>query len=315
MSKIVRRKKSMKNTKRKRLSKLHAKQTFKHINKRKSKGGSIQKIPETIDNVALLIPVHPPHYTQVYTLLNKIKDNNIHIDIYCIFSNRGDYDTFTMKDMIKEIIPESVPDDNSIISFKKLYGLKYMVNTKYDFIILCDSETDIIVENFTKDNITQKISNIFINKRLYGIYMGDFYKSIMSACANVYTGDDYTKIESATKNLRLYTFFYNIPVYKREHIQGFLDKIKYDTLKITWYHFDTLMYDYFLVVTQSFEIVDVSSFAHDSDGLYVDNIDNLKKLKEFGLEFGSVVGNFWRDKSEILKEEKTFLLVNIDRLS
>jgi hypothetical protein len=273
-----------------------------------------------IDNIAMLIPVYPKHYTEVYALLNKLKNNNIYIDIYCIFSNKEDYASFEMKDLIKEIIPESVPDDNSIVSFKKLYGLKYMINTLYDFIIVCDSETDIIPENFTKDNMTRKINDIFTNKKLYGINVNKYrvvevINDIIRTCANVFTGEDYKKIESATNNLTLYTFFYNIPVYKREHIQGFLDKIKYDTLKIAWGHFDTLMYDYYLVITQNFEILDVTLLAHDPilSGLYVDNIENLKKLKDLGLGFGSVVGNFWRDKHDILKGENTFLLVNIDR--
>jgi hypothetical protein len=285
----------------------------KHTKKRRYTGGVGEKLPENIDNVALLIPVHPKHYTLMYALLNKLKDNKINIDIYCIFSNKGEYDTFEMKDMVKEIIPESVPEDKSVVEYKRLYGLKLMINTKYDYIISCVSETDIIPENFTKENITKKLNDIFINKRLYGVNM-PITKDIMVACANVYTGEDYKKIETATKNLSLYTYFYDVPVYKREHIPNFLDKIKYDTLKLTWFTFDNLMYDYYLISTHDFTIVDTSEFARDDlNGIYTETVENFDKLKSTGFGFGNAGSKFWKLMQPKLMEEKTFILINCDR--
>lgn len=219
-----------------------------------------------------------------------------------------------MKDMIKLIIPESVPDDNSVIEYKRLYGLKQMINTKYDYIISCVSETDIVPENFTKDNMTKKINDIFINKRLYGVNMG--FKDIMSACANVFTGEEHEKIQTATNHLTLYTYFYDVPVYKREHIQNFLETIKYDTLKLTWFNFDNLMYDYYLVSTHNFKIVDTSQFARDDGhGIYTENTENFDKLKNAGFGFGNAGSKFWKLMHNNLMTEKTFLLINIDRPS
>ena len=88
-----------------------------------------------IDNTVLLIPMHPKHYTLVYRLLNKLRDNKIHIDIYGIFSDTDDYGAFDMKSRIKHIIPEGVPSDDSAVEYKRLYGLKQMMNTKYENII------------------------------------------------------------------------------------------------------------------------------------------------------------------------------------
>ena len=313
---IVRRKKSMKHKKRRRVARSTLKHRFKRIRNKKYKGGSGEKQAEKIDNVALLIPVHPKHYTLMYKLLNKLKDNKISIDVYCIFSNKNDYDTFTMKEMVKEIIAESVPDDKSVIEYKRLYGLKLMIDKPYDYIISCVSETDIVPENFTKENITKKLSDIFTNKRLYGISITNpFFTDIMTACANVYTGEDYRKIKGATNNLTLYTYFYDVPVYKREHIQDFLGKIKYDTLKLTWYNFDNLMYDYYLVSTRGFTIVDVSAFAKDdmSTHLYTETLENFDKLKNTGFGFGNAGNKFWKLMQPQLLAEKTFILINTDR--
>ena len=40
-----------------------------------------------IDNIAFLIPVHPPHYHYIYNLINKCKNNDIEVDIFLVFSN------------------------------------------------------------------------------------------------------------------------------------------------------------------------------------------------------------------------------------
>ena len=44
------------------------------------------------ENIAFLIPTHRPHYEYIYSLLNKLKNNNIHINIYLVFSNIPDSD-------------------------------------------------------------------------------------------------------------------------------------------------------------------------------------------------------------------------------
>jgi hypothetical protein len=220
-----------------------------------------------------------------------------------------------MKDRVKHIIAENAPNDRSIIQYKKIYGLKEMINTSYEYIIACDSETDIIPENFTEENMLSIINNIFQQKKIYGINaINPLFKDIMNACANVFTGEDYTRIKSATKDLSLYTCWYNIPVYKRDDISGFLKKINSDTLQLSWFTFDTIMYDYYLIATHQFQIIDVSEFAYDAGhGLYVDTIENINKMKELGFAFGSVLGKLWRDKKDILQGQKTFLIVNIDR--
>lgn len=278
----------------------------------RKKGGDYSK---RITKIVLLIPIHPKYYEYIYRLLNKLKDNNIYIDVYCIFSNKEEYELFGMKDRITHIIAENVPNDNSVIQYKKLYGLKHMINTPYEYIISCDSETDIIPENFTEENILSKVKDIFQQKKIYGINtINPLFKDIMNACANVFTGEEYARIKSATRDLSLYTFWYNVPVYRKEDIAGFLEKIKFGTLQLSFYTFDALMYDYYLIATRQFEVIDITDYAYDDGhGIYVDNIEKVKKIKELGFGFGSVLGKLWRDKKDILQGQKTFLIMNIDR--
>ena len=75
-----------------------------------------------IENVAMLIPIHPPYYNYMYQLIHKLKDGNIHIDIYLIFSNMEDYNLFYFKNEIHPIILEPF-DTKSIVTYKKLKSL------------------------------------------------------------------------------------------------------------------------------------------------------------------------------------------------
>lgn len=61
-----------------------------------------------IENVCFLIPVHPPHYHYIYSLIDKLKLNNIKIDICLVFSTGKDYDTFYMKNEIQSIVLKSI---------------------------------------------------------------------------------------------------------------------------------------------------------------------------------------------------------------
>ena len=79
--------------------------------------------------------------------------------MYLVFSNNTDYERFHMKNHIKPIICDPY-ESNSIVTYKKFYGLKKLANSIYDYIICCDSEIDILCNGFTNDNMNNKIELI-----------------------------------------------------------------------------------------------------------------------------------------------------------
>ena len=207
--------------------------TRKRRNKRKLRGGNIKKI----DNVAMLIPVHPSSYKYMYNLLKKMKENNIVIDIFLIFSSQSDYDAFEQKDRIKHIILEkSISDHNQHkhfqISAKRFYAYTQMAKQPYEYIISLDSEIDIIPENFTQDKIMSKIHATLSNKRVYGLTYG--FGDIVYNCMNyVFQGTEYyDKVSEVTKGLTLNTWWTDLPVLKRTDITEFLSFIKYDKMHV-----------------------------------------------------------------------------------
>ena len=156
-----------------------------------------------IKNVALLIPIHPPHYHYIYNLINNCKKDNIEIDMYYVFSNEEDYNTFTMKQDISPIICNAF-ETQSIITYKKLVGLKHLANSNYDYIICCDSEIDIISKNFNNSNINNKIRDIFNNKIIYAGYSNDPFTIYTNrSCAKLFE-EKFNYIEEITEDFTLY---------------------------------------------------------------------------------------------------------------
>ena len=98
-----------------------------------------------MNKVALCIPIHPKHYNYIYNLIdltNQNHDNNI--DIFLIFSNENDYNSFNKKDFIKKIILPPNTRSHSIVTYKKFYCLEILKNKeKYDYFIVCDAEKTI----------------------------------------------------------------------------------------------------------------------------------------------------------------------------
>jgi len=293
------------------------------------RGGTKPNVAERIDNVALLIPIYPPHFPALYGILKKLKDNTINIDVYVIFSTKEEYDKFAMKDSVKHIIINYVPNqrikvektESGYVMFKKLYGLHYMIGSPYEYIILCDSEMDILPENFTKENVLSKIERFYSNKMLSGVNAERYgvTMKIIRTCADQFVGEDHAKIKDATQDFRLYSFWFDIPVYKTAYLQEFLDKIQYSTMMFTWHTFEHVLYNYYLIACQGFKVVDITDFVDNeytiSNGIYVHNSKRMNMLKYVGVGFGFTLAKFWKDKRELLEAERPFLLCHTDRLN
>jgi hypothetical protein len=275
-----------------------------------------------IYDTALLIPVHPPKYTYVYGLINSFINNEISIDLYIVFSNSADFEMFLMKDYIKPIVLSGIINNKSIITFKKFYGLKHLSNSSYDYIIVCDSETAIIPENFTSENITTKLSNIFANKKIYAgdisqldTWGHDYLVNITRSCASLFSDSEYEHIRNITNNFNLYFWWSDIPVYKRENLDSFFNKIDYTDIEYA--HFDHIIYQLYMILTEDFQIVDTTPITNckwSLEMLNTDNLDILNKLLTIDYSFSWVTKKMDTPSNRsFLMINKTLLIYNIDR--
>jgi len=220
-----------------------------------------------------------------------------------------------MKEYITPIIVNGPINKNSIITFKKFYALKELISSHFDYFIVCDSEIDIITENFTKDNITQKINNIFSNKIIYaGSVDNNDLIGINKMCSTLFP-NDLEKLNSITKNYTLYSWFSDLPVYRRVDLPDFFNKIDYSNIVYT--HFDHLIYQFFLLLEKNFIINNVTPITKLkwSLELLITNDNNIcNNLINEGYGFGWCSKTFYNMNNIFLKDKtKTFLIYHLDR--
>jgi hypothetical protein len=321
--------------KRKSIYKLR-KNTYKVSKKKKNVSGG-----GGIHDVAILIPISPKGYDMLYKLLNKLISNHITIDIFLVFSSQADYDSFGMKNHIKPILIGNDVDmsnkTDATVCFKKLFGLNSLVNSKYEYIICCDDEVDIIPENLTEVNLKDKITQIYNNKKVYAgkitpdsnavlqsrilpqldqSYM-QMARNSLEASAKLFP-NYYERLKSVTENFTLYFWWSDLPVYKRDTIEDFLTTINYKNIDYTAQsnNYDHIIYLFYLITKHNFEIVDTTPVLNLNWSLeYLDTSDTGKLDALSHLKFGfSWVNNItYTTMKHYLLSHKTIFIFSTDR--
>ena len=269
-----------------------------------------------MDNVAILIPITIKHYDYIY---NFIEATSTIIDIYLIFSNQDEYEKFNMKDKINKII---IPDNNTgcIVTYKKFYALQYyfLNNKKYDYVIVCDAEIDIISQNYNKLNIIKKIKDIFYNKIIYCSQFNDIlsdYNKITLNSSNIFiNNDDCLKLKNITNNYTLYYWWSNLPIYCVNHLDDFFKKITYDNINI--HCFDHMVYINYLLLYQNFTILNINTFfpkIQNLELLCTNDFYALEYLKSINYGFSFVIPEFYYYQKNFLISNGCFLLFHLDR--
>jgi len=272
-----------------------------------------------MDSLALIIPIHPKHYNFIYNLIDTTNQNpKNNIDIFLIFSDEQDYSMFNKKDFIKKIILPPNIKNNSIVTYKKFYALENLKNeAKYDYFIVCDAEITIIPENFNRTNILNKINKIYENKFIYGGggNNNEGINKIIKDSASIFiNNNDLNKLKNITNNFTLYYWWSDLPVYKREYLTDFFNKICYDN--INWHHFDNKIYLNYLILYHNFDILNLSKLINHNFSLESYNTINkecLTILKNNNYGFSWATLNFFNNHKDFLIKEGCFLLYHLDR--
>jgi len=269
----------------------------------------------TCNKLALIIPLHPKDFHYIYNIKNKLTMNKF-LDIYFIFSNKDDFDQFQYKNDFNFIIIDNT-NTNNIVTYKKWFSLNQLAD-KYDYYIVCDSEIDIIIENFTLNNILNKINYIFENKCIYAgqIMNNDTLTNITKTSCDIFKScQDIDKLKELTLNYNLYYWWSDIPVYKGSHVIDFFSKIK-DYKNINWYHFDHKIYLNYLVLYHDFNFVNITPHINiywSLESYNVNDVNYLEKLKNIKYSFSWVVPKLFIQYKDFFINNGTFLLYHLDR--
>lgn len=268
------------------------------------------------NNISFIIPVHPPKFKFIYNLRKKLDIINKCCDIFLVFSNKNEYDDFLFKDDFKYIILPPNCRTNNIVSFKKFYALNFL-KQKYAYYIVCDSEIDIIYENFTQENILMKINNFYNNKKIFSgeVNLHNIQK-ISQTCCNIFKSyDDRNKLKNLTMNYVLYYWWSDLPVYKGSHLDDFFTKLNYD-INLEWEHFDHKIYLNYLVLYHNFEFINITPLIGQNWSLESyehNNINNLEILKNHSYTFSWIIPKLFNQHKEYLIKNGSFLLYHLDR--
>lgn len=262
---------------------------------------------------ALIIPIHPKHYHYIYDLMNIIDINDINLDVFLVFTNEDEYESFEKKDRVQKIVIPNVNTGN-IVTFKKYFALEQLKNSDYEYFIVCDAEITIIPENFNEQNIVQKINAIFKNKIIYaGQTHNENIKSITKNSSDLIK-DEQQELEKIIQNYELYFWWSDLPVYKKDHLQHFFSVIQYDN--ITWYHFDHVIYLCYLLLYQKFKIINLTPILNlhwSLESYHTTDIHHLYQLESYGYGFAFLTKQLYETHTEFLKQHGCFLLYHLDR--
>lgn len=255
----------------------------------------------------IVIPLCPKHYHYARRFVERVDEI---VDVYFIFSNEHDASLFPTKHSI--IMPHAFPT-TSIVTEKKFHALRHLQHSHYDYFIVCDAEIDLVPENFTKQNILEKIENIFRHKRLYGgIENNPFMRGVSVSSAACFSEQDKTILRTLTEGFRYYLWWSDLPVYRRADLCHFFSVLQ----TTSWNQFDHYIYAYYLLLYHDFQIVDATKLVGHASSLenYCHNSDhNLSVLQEQHYGFSWANACFYNKKKEFLKRQGTFLIFHLDR--
>ena len=268
-----------------------------------------------IDWCALLIPIYPPHYEYAYAFIEKTVSI---FPLFFVFSSEDDVQSFKRKSDVHSIIlPATSP--NGIINKKKLYGLHTLQESFYEYIIVLDAETDFIQDSFSETHFRKTIETLFEQKLFFGKNIEGFKEKktmrlIMNSCMSIFPQDVWTSLLEETNNMTTYTWWSEIPVYKRNHLPEFLSYIHFETLQ--WEHFDHILYTYYLIAYHNYKIKDVSSYVMSTaplDFLVTDSEKELVSLYKEGIQFSYINYVLYRKHTPFFKRLGTSFLCHLDR--
>ena len=272
---------------------------------------------------AFVIPVHPPHFHYLYQVFDQMRAASCPMDTYLVFSSEDDRDAFQCSDAnVHKLVCDAWGTDpltcgarSSIATCKKFFALRrLMETTDHEYFIACDAEMRLIPENFTPENVLRKCQAVFRNGVIYGGVPEAGAADIVRESARVFSDSENDQLEAMTRGHAVYTWWSDMPVYKRSTLPLFFDTI--DCARLLGGHFDHLIYQFFLLLHCGFRICDCTvplNLRWSLEMYATEDPRDLAFLKAEGYGFGWAAPRMFSQQEAFLKAEGTFMLYHLDR--
>ncbi|MES2278865.1 MAG: hypothetical protein V4592_22730 [Bacteroidota bacterium] len=206
---------------------------------------------------AFLFPLHEPKFVFGSDLIASINKYLAGYPVFVVFSNTAEADTFGVLYPNLLYTPIAFPYgvDSGIINKKKFYGIQQIIETTgCEYIACIDSEACII----KSDNVDQRFEHYYNRKTLFATntIQSDFIDQVIKSSYRFFDQAEAEQLHTILNASRLYYWFNEIPVYRRDVFIRFAQHIqlkqKFETL--TWFDFDYLLYGYYCLLHEGFKI-------------------------------------------------------------
>ena len=219
----------------------------------------------TQNKCAFCIPLHPKHFHYGYEIADTLKGSDA--DLYFIFSDNAEKELFykdVYDDHFNYLILSDFVDINRLeenrswVSVKKLYALSKLYK-KYEYISCIDSEVMFINKSFYKTMKAVVDTKIICGGDTSDSANKDFAKITKQSLTNIVPDYDRADLKTISQNYKIYTWWSNLPVYDCDKTNDFLHWIGFNNTdfidKMTWYVFDDMVYNYFLVLKYNYKLI------------------------------------------------------------
>jgi hypothetical protein len=277
------------------------------------------------NDVALIVPVHTGKLGYVINIYNSFIKNKDYCDLYLVFTNEEEKNSISLylddNHYNSIIIPNNINHDvikykNIFATFKKFYGLEYIIkyNYKYSMCIDCDSEI------LNLSNISSVCYNFCQNKKIYGnIVIDDKGILKINNYCLFFLRDSSKKVINNKKIIKnIFFWFSQIPIYDMSLADKFLNFINFKNENyneiinlLNWHSFEYIVYIYYCVLFHNYEIIDLSIYGININWSLELNLNsNIMKI----LELNNININ-WQSPNNLIDLDKHNIIYHIDRIS
>lgn len=153
--------------------------------------------------------------------------------------------------------------NKGIINVKKFLALHYAMEQKHKHMLCIDSDTTVR----TSTNAAMDLAVQNYRYEFYGIPTNEYgYFKMNHASIRLFNQDDIGKISERTAGGKLYTWFFDAPMYEQNDLREFFSYMMDGDINsffshLTWDTFDHLIYQYFLLLKRDAQFIDYSQLG------------------------------------------------------
>jgi len=227
--------------------------------------------------IAVICPAHPAKYEYLEKCLESFYrfQLNWSADFWIIFSSGEDLQKWGGYEKFLVMPPEVDLTTRGVVNRKKLYAVRELARSGYDYLITIDADFSFI----STVDLEFICERYFYEKTIIGNYAeSELFARINRCCISHFRGNS----RAADLPMDIYTWLNQPCIYKCDTVPEFFNALDFGNQlnKVCWEDFDYILYTYYLLLYQGFKLRVMKGWDHAA-------FAEAKSVPE-GWDFGSV---------------------------